>query len=274
MEKEKLRALQYVQMSIMEDIHRVCVENNLRYYLIGGSALGAIRHKGFIPWDVDIDIAMPRPDYDAFVDVFSKELKPRLTCLSYKTIKKWWCPHAVVIMKDSIIIDKNGSRQTDLRPSEIFVDILPLDICPEREKQQKRQASRLLFVRNIKNWKAAWSSKKDGAMKRFYKSILKLALSPFSWTLLNSWQHRIMTKYNETSKSGLWCSMVSHYGYKKLMMPATVFGTPTLADFENTQFYVPEQVIDYLTRIFGNYMRLPSESEQQAQMNVFVDAQW
>ena len=274
MNREKLRALQLVQMSIMEDIHRVCVENNLRYYLIGGSALGAIRHKGFIPWDVDIDIAMPRPDYDVFVDVYSKKLKTRLACLSYKTNKKWWSPHAIVIMKDSQIIDRNGSRQTDLRPSEIFVDILPLDVCPENERLQKRQASLLLLVRDIKNLKAAWISKQDGLMKRFCKSLVKFLLSPFSWTLLNNWQQRIMTQYNETSKSGLWCSMVSHYGYEKLKMPAKVFGEPMLTDFENTRFYVPEQVTEYLTRIFGDFMRLPSIESQQKQIETFVDAIW
>lgn len=274
MDKDKLRALQMVQMSIMDDIHRVCVEHNLRYYFIGGSALGAVRHKGFIPWDVDIDIAMPRPDYDAFVDVYSKELKSRLACLSYKTNKKWWSPHAIVIMKDSKIVDRNGSRQTDLRPSEIFVDILPLDVCPESERLQKRQASRLILVRDIKNLKAAWISKNDGPMKRFYKNLIKLLLSPFSWRILNKWQQRIMTQYNKTSRSGLWCSMVSHYGYEKLTMSAKVFGTPMLADFEDKQFYVPEQVIDYLTRIFGDYMRLPSVESQQKQMDTFVDAKW
>lgn len=274
MKKNKLRALQLVQLGIMDDIHRVCVEHNLRYYFIGGSALGAIRHKGFIPWDVDIDIAMPRSDYDAFVDTYSKELHPRFACLSYKTVKKWWCPHAIVIMKNTKIIDRNGSRQTDLRPHEIFVDILPLDVCPECETLQKRQASRLIMVKKIKNRKAAWIYKDNSFFKRFMKNTIKLILAPFSWRFLNAWQQRIMTKYNATSKSGIWCSMVSHYGYKKLSMPKEIFGTPTLVPFEDRQFYVPEKVIDYLTRIFGDYKSLPSVEAQQAQMETFIDAQW
>ena len=83
-----------------------------------------------------------------------------------------------------------------------------------------------------------------------------------------------MTKYNETSKSGLWCSMASHYKYKKLSMPSEVYGKPTLMVFEDRQYCVPERIEDYLTRLFGDYMRLPSKDEQEKQLNAFVDAQW
>ena len=74
MTPEKFRELQLVQASIMDDIHRVCVNNNLRYYMIGGTALGAVRHKGFIPWDVDIDIAMPREDYETLLNKFINKI--------------------------------------------------------------------------------------------------------------------------------------------------------------------------------------------------------
>ena len=74
MTQEDIQRLQNIQLMIMDEIHRVCVENHLSYYMIGGTALGAIRHGGFIPWDMDIDIAMPREDYEKFISISGKAL--------------------------------------------------------------------------------------------------------------------------------------------------------------------------------------------------------
>lgn len=84
---EELRKIQEQQIRIMDEIHKLCVKKNYRYYMIGGSALGAVRHKGFIPWDVDIDIAMPRKDYDAFSIEGYKDLPNFLEFHDYKTDK-------------------------------------------------------------------------------------------------------------------------------------------------------------------------------------------
>ena len=88
MNQKELENLQRVQLTIMDEIHKLCVNNKLRYYLIGGSALGAIRHKGFIPWDVDIDIAMPRKDYELFITQYSKQINPKFSVIDYPNDKK------------------------------------------------------------------------------------------------------------------------------------------------------------------------------------------
>lgn len=274
MDDIKFRELQYVMLSVMKDIHEVCVKNNLRYYLIGGSALGAVRHGGFIPWDVDIDIAMPRKDYDLFVTNYSSQLKPCHECVSYLTRETYSPPHALVLLKGSKVIDRSGQRQTNLRPSEVFVDILPLDICPENESDREWQEKELLKIKKAKYNKASWVFEKDGWMRRFAKFLVRSSYSCVTWRQLNERQNSIMTKYNSTSKSGLWCSMVSHYSYKKLTMPDTMFGKPTSIKFEDTELFVPEHVVEYLTQLFGDYMKLPSMETQIKQRNVFVDANW
>lgn len=274
MEKEKLRQLQLVQLSIMEDIHRVCYNNNLKYYLVYGSALGAIRHKGLIPWDVDIDIAMPRKDYEAFVDDISMQLKPEFVCVSYKSVEKYLPPHALVLMKNTKIIDLTGQRQSIYRPSEIFVDIFPLDVCPESKLAKKIQDVSLRIIKRIKYRKASFIYKGNGVLKIAVKRTIKGGLSLFSWRFLNRLQDKIMTNYNLTSHSGLLCSMVGAYGYEKNSVPKEWYGTPTLTEFEHTKLYVPEKVHEILVQTYGDYMCLPSEEKQKEQMESFVDAQW
>lgn len=274
MEDKKFMELQMVMLSIMKDIHNVCVKNNLRYYLIGGSALGAVRHGGFIPWDVDIDIAMPREDYDLFVTKYSNELMPQHECVSYLNRDTFSPPHALVLLKNSEIVDVTGQRQTNLRPSEIFVDILPLDICPEDENAQRKQAKILKRIKMIKYYKASWIFPSDNLIRRIIKRCVRCLFLPFSWKTLNEWQQNEMQKYNATSKSGTWCSMASHYTYKKLSMPETIFGAPTLHKYEDTELYVEEHVEEYLEHLFGDYMRLPKTEDQESLRNKFISARW
>ena len=106
MNQQELESLQRVQLTIMDEIHKLCVNNNLRYYLIGGSALGAIRHKGFIPWDVDIDIAMPRPDYELFITQYCKQINPRFSVIDYRDEKNYYPPHALVILNNSVLVQE------------------------------------------------------------------------------------------------------------------------------------------------------------------------
>ena len=75
---EVLKKLHEVEMEILDEIDRICIENGLNYFLMGGSMLGAVRHKGFIPWDDDIDIAMPRKDYDKFIKICQNQIRPKV----------------------------------------------------------------------------------------------------------------------------------------------------------------------------------------------------
>lgn len=92
MRQEQIGELRMSLLTIMDEIHRVCEENNITYYIIGGTALGAVRHKGFIPWDTDIDIAMRREDYDKFLACANKKLKSNFYCACYLNEDKWTHP--------------------------------------------------------------------------------------------------------------------------------------------------------------------------------------
>lgn len=274
MTPDKFRALQLVQASIMDDIHRVCVKNNLKYYMIGGTALGAVRHKGFIPWDVDIDIAMPREDYEKFIEIANDELEPKHECQTYKNQKHFSSPHILIVLKNSSITFQTDLLNGESMRSGIYVDILPLDQVPVDTKLRKKHARELALISNIKYYKYSRIYSTNGLFSRICKKIIRLVLSCLSDYRLNFIQQQIAQKYNNLPDTGEICSTLSHYKYEKLCMPKYIWGTPKLYDFEGRQYYGQEDINAYLTRLFGDYMKLPSKEVQENYRQMILDAQW
>ena len=100
----ELRNIQLCELKCLKEIKRTCEKNSIPYFLIGGTLIGAVRHKGFIPWDVDIDIAMPRSDYEKFIEIANNELNSKHECQTYKTHKNFTSPHILIVLKNSSII--------------------------------------------------------------------------------------------------------------------------------------------------------------------------
>ena len=242
MTPEKFRALQLVQASIMDDIHRVCVKNNLKYYMIGGTALGAVRHQGFIPWDVDIDIAMPREDYEKFIEIANKELDPRLECQTYKNQKHFTSPHILIVLKNSSITFTSDLTNKTKSRSGIYVDILPLDQVPTDKNERKKHERDIRLIKKIKYYKAARVYASNSKFEIFIKWIIRNIFSLISWRTINDFQQKVSMKYNHLPDTGEICSTLSHYKYEKLCMPKSIWGTPKLYDFEGRQYYGQEDI--------------------------------
>lgn len=271
---KKFRELQLVQASIMDDIHRVCLKNNLKYYMIGGTALGAIRHKGFIPWDVDIDIAMPREDYEKFIQIANNELDSRHECHSYLTDKDFTSPHILVVLKNSyIVFPRDITNNSASRPG-IYIDILPLDQVPTDKREREKHAKALQRIKKLKIHKASTVWANNSRWQIIAKWFIRTAFKVVSWRKLNHIQQKIAMRYNNLPDTGEICSTLSHYKYEKLCMPKSVFGNPKLYEFEGRQYYGPEDMEAYLTKIFGNYMQLPPLETQEKLRNCVVDANW
>lgn len=274
---EQLKQIQQVQLTIMDDIHRVCVEHNLKYYMIGGTALGAIRHGGFIPWDPDIDIAMPRDDYEKFVTCYSRELKKGLSCHDYRTDKRHFSPHALVALDGSRVRFKNSGKSPFLTFGDygIYVDILPLDRVPNDKALRDKHEKELLTIKKWRNYKVCRINSSDSWLSMQVKICIAYLL-PISLYRLSAKQQEIAQRYNylsEDQASDI-CSTLSHYKYQKLCMPASVWGEPTLYTFENRQYFGQEKIKQYLKLLFGDYMKLPSEDQRNAMLQNMVCAEW
>ena len=254
----------------MQAVHEACVRENIKYYIIGGTALGAVRHGGFIPWDIDIDIAMPREDYDAFAKACANGALPdNLAYHNYENTKGHSAPHALVSLKGSLLTLRRSANSVKCGIDEIFIDIFPLDTAPADLESQKKQQQRLLRIKKIKDRKMGKLFRKS-LSEKIVKKIVSLALTPWSFKTLGRIQNNEMCRHHGCG-SGLICSMGSQYSYFKQLMPESVYGKPTLIKFEDREFFAPENIEDYLTRLYKDYMQLPPENKRQVILDFFED---
>lgn len=131
MRNELLRKIQMVQLEIMKVVDRICEEENINYYLCAGSMLGGIRHQGFIPWDDDLDIMLPREDYAKLLEILKKKLPEEYWLQTYDTDSEYWQPFAKIRKKNTIYKEKGMENFPDEKCG-IWIDIFPLDYASER----------------------------------------------------------------------------------------------------------------------------------------------
>lgn len=257
MNVEELRNYQLAQLELLDITDEICEKLNLTYYLIGGTLLGAVRHKGFIPWDADIDIAMPREDYEAFLNYWKENPSASYFYQHYTTEKNHLLPHATLKIKNTKVVMKERLSKYTPQCEGIYMDIFPLDNPPDSPEQQKKQANKIKQIKGIIELKAGYQYSSTSFCKKMMKKCIQLVLSPFSLKYLNKQLDNCMKKYSVKNGQYL-VSMASHYSYTKQLMPAEVYGTPTRILFEDKLFNSPSKVDDYLTRIYKDYMKLPS----------------
>lgn len=275
MNDNEIKLLQSAQLLIMDEIHRVCVKNHLRYYMIGGTAIGAVRHKGMIPWDVDIDIAMPRDDYERLIKLFNKDCNLKYSLHYFGTDVNFESAHVVIFMNDSSIVFRNRHDELGIkRRNQIYVDVLPLDQCPNDEKKRNRQKNDLLRIKKIKAHKFIKIYRESNWMNKTAKHLLHAIYKPLTLTMIYKMQHHIMQRYNKQSNCTHLCSMASHYSYEKLCMPKEYFGTPQLMEYSGRMYFAPEMIEKYLTHLFGDYMKLPPVETQEKQKQFILSAEW
>ena len=235
----------------MVEIDKACAKLGLHYYMVGGTLLGAVRHKGFIPWDDDLDIAMPRKDFDLFIKHCSSCLPKYLKLYWISTNKTYWYPFAKV--EDTRTKFVEHSYQNLKEKHGIYVDIFPLDetngYCPNLEKRKRKIYSLYVFRQN-----------KVIPTKR---KTLKLFLSRFlSSGFLNKIQIRLMTKDNGKGYA-YYSNFGSNYSIKKQTMLKQVFGEGKRMPFENVMLIAPDNPEAFLLSLYGeNYMSIPPENKR------------
>ncbi len=275
MDIKDIRKLQLAQLDLLHEIDRVCRKNGLVYYLNGGTLLGAVRHKGFIPWDIDLDVCMMREDYEKLNKIYAKEFGEEYFLQNYDTEKEHYAGHACLCRNNSRVIFASSTIRGTVKKHEgIYIDIFPLDKVPEDVTLQEKQLKKIKKYRKIKTLKKnARNQKGFLGLKWLAHDLICLALKPFSFRYLNKKQDEIMQRYND-SESNLVASMASHYSYKKQVMPQEVYGTPIELYFEDRTYYAPADTEYYLKRIYGDYMKLPPEESRYALLNTIAGVEY
>lgn len=248
-----LQDLHKVEIEILDEIDRICRKNNINYCLVGGTLLGAVRHGGFIPWDDDLDVAMPRNDYEKFIDVCKNELSDDFYLHSIETDKTYWLPFIKIRKKYTIFEEKNTAGLGC--KTGIYVDIFPLDDATVIDSSKKR------FVTQVIKEISALYLFKIGFYKRHYCRPFRKAIYWFMSMIptveLHKIQNRLMKRYNGDF-SKYFINYGSNYSPIKQTMPKETYIPFKEISFEGKMYFAPNDTNYYLKRIYGeNYMELP-----------------
>ena len=250
----ELRHLQMVIMEIMKDIDAVCKNNNIEYYLLGGSAIGAIRHKGFIPWDDDLDIIMDHENYEKFFRICRQELSPEKYYIQ-EALKDWPMLFSKIRLKGTYL-EEPGAYGTDKDQRGIFLDIFKLDNAPKSTMAKKWQ---YLCGKYVLCYALLKRGYKEASLK---KKILMYSALPLNIKSLRNFFMHQLTKYNDKI-TGEYATFGERYRYKATFYRKDLFGKPLYVPFEDTMLPVPEKYDEMLTQLFGDYMTPPPVKEQQ-----------
>jgi len=249
-----------IQKSILRQIHDFCSKHQLRYYLAFGTLLGAIRHKGYIPWDDDIDLMMPRPDYLKFIELFEASDNGPLDVVSIQNNPKYFAHFAKIIDTRTVMHQEYG--QVEKVEIGVYVDIFPMDGLPDDEGETRK-----LFAQT-KRWSAAYklsirefSAKSSNPIKWVLKTLISI---PFR--IVGS--HFFITKLEATGMTNSYdeCSSVACVTSSDSLSESIerrFLEECILVEFEGEMYPAPSECDTYLTNIYGDYMKPPPKDQRQ-----------
>ena len=251
MDSSTILKLREVQISILDEIVRICTSNSLRYCLTGGTCLGAVRHKGYIPWDDDVDIVMPRVDYDRFIEITSKDSDSEFFLDYYITNPAYGRCFAKFCKKNTLFIEPNGLRQA------IYVDIFVQDKVPSPDYTAK--SKRPYFIHKLD---VITTVRREGLKGRDFKTRVVYFLT--RWIPVKCffrWETKLMTRFENTDAK-YYLNYGSRYSLVKETIAINEFEPYAQMEFEGKMYNVPNNWDLYLSRIYGDYMTLPPKEKR------------
>lgn len=253
-----LRKLQLLELKIAKEIKRVCEKNNISYFLVGGTLLGAVRHQGFIPWDDDFDIGMKRADFIKFLEVCPKDLGNNFFLQTHVTDKGYGKFYAKIRLNDTHFTEyvASGASCHD----GIFVDIFPYDFTSELEKERKKLISKINTLSNLYQYKKNYKMwNRDLFHKCYYYLCRFLGIFRTSSQLEKSVE-KIATMFDSSE----YPYVISYFDCTRQKEYISISDLNNLKDyiFEDTTFKGPLDAGVYLTAVYGDYMELPPEENR------------
>lgn len=243
--------LRQIQVNILSAVADFCDRESLNYFLGYGSLIGAIRHHGYIPWDDDIDIIMPRPDYDVFIKKFNND-SDVIKVADITIDSKYELPYAKVYDSRTVMVETMYKPKTQYG---VYIDVFPLDGYKEQ-----RPLKRLRRLSNYLNAKKAIFDNRRSWGKTVIIYFGKLLLLPISTKRIISKMVALATKY-EYDSCDMVDSMLTPYRFREIC-PKKWFDSYLLADFEGKRFRIPKCYDEYLRKIYGDYNILPPIEQQ------------
>ena len=260
---DDLRKLQLEELKILKMFRDICEENNLRYFLLGGTLLGAIRHDGFIPWDDDVDVCMPREDYEKFLKIAQNKLeKPYYISSLENNYDYRYCFGRIATEEMKI---KNYSANIP-RVEDVWIDIIPLDGMPANGVKNFLHKLHMYFWRGM-NQIGQYDEIVDQKRKRGKIETILVKIAGWKiWRNMADY-HKCTRKIQKVLKKYKYddCDTVINYmaayGFDETFQRAW-FGEGKEYGFEDDKFIGPVDYDSILKQIYGDYMTLPPENQR------------
>lgn len=256
--EEYLNKLHKEIVFILEEVVRICENHKLKYYLIGGTLLGAVRHKGFIPWDDDLDIAMPREDFEKFTEIYYRELRKPYSLSWFSTEKNYNHIFAKVYNYRTSFIERTSKSTISSRG--IFIDIFPIDIS-------RGYSCNVIIRKKIVNQLNRLISQKY--YENEFKGMKKIFLHYIKASTLNDIAIKIIKSFTKDGR--YYSNYGSQYSIKRQTHLINNFGEGTMLPFEGKKYRCPTKYTTVLTSIYGpDYMQLPPLNKRRTHYPVRV----
>lgn len=274
---EELKKMQRLQLEILLELDRICRKHHIRYNLSGGSLLGAVRHKGFIPWDDDIDVRMLREEYERFCEVCKTELDTERYYLQTNVTEEEYRWGFSRILINGTKYVRIGQEHLKCRTG-VFIDLFPSDGCSKNWFVAKYQSLIALFMR-----KALWSPVGSETIKNPVAHAFFSMLNRIPKAKLLKVQEYLIRLGKKSDHDIVACwglprSDVRRWGFSKKVLKGK--GKPTglkrewleelmEVPFEGHMVFIPKDYKGWLTYVYGDtYMQLPPEEKRQIHHNV------
>lgn len=262
---EELKEWKRIITDVLREFHEICHRNGLTYYAVGGTAIGAVRHKGIIPWDDDIDVAMPRPDFDRFVqicrthDLGGYELVDASNTRGYNLSFPKFCNRNTTLVE----------RWDTPCVIGLFIDIFPLDGAPEDINETKVLVER---IRKLRNRYEAISTRNTFteylSLLRDKKEWGRFVVKTLGFFFRKQMSRHFLKKIDEISRSvayGSTSKVINYggaYGIRELFDKKILKGKTVGLPFENIVIDMMPDYDAYLRGVYGDYMQLPPEDKR------------
>lgn len=261
MRKLDLKSIHSAELLILTKFDELCKSLEVKYYIYYGTLLGAVRHGGFIPWDDDVDVIMPRPDFDRFVrycEEYSEELMP-FQLMYYTNNDKYIYPIGR-LCDTRYKVDYFGNDDYGLG---LFIDIYPYDGVGNSYIEAVNNIKKLRLIRHF--LQLAGTNHLYKSRYGFWATTLKRIARPVAKALgvkrFIQMEQKIISKYTFEDSRYITNALWNGYGIRELAEKDS-FNDPILIDFVGHSFYAPKNYDEHLRRLYGNYMELPPKESR------------
>lgn len=250
------KALQLKLLDLMKIFHEVCISYGLKYYMLGGTMLGAVRHQGFIPWDDDMDVGLPREDYEKLISLPQSAFPEHTYIKTHKNSKDLIFPYSKFMNKNTTLVE----NRLDGIIEGIYIDVFPLDGAGNSKVFAKFHYYNYFWKQGL-----LYNNQDHGVKKTFLRRLVQRYARTRDIKKLYD-NVELCMKSVKLEKSCFLGNFAGYWGLKEIM-PKEYMGTPKLYQFCDAMFYGSENADQYLKSLYGDYMKLPPIEQQKSHHN-------